>query len=146
MRFQVPAFMIGVALSSPALGHPGGHEGGGYYRPATPTEPTVIPETLPGVVAALRERVTAVSTALDASKIADLHRGCVNLVDLASAVPTKSDALSADAKAKAATASTHVQQKVAELYAAASKGDTAAGKTAIAAITADVDLLAGLAK
>ena len=146
MRFLALAFFAGVSLSSPALAHPGGHDDGGYYRPATRTEPTVIPDTLPGVVASLRERTTAVSTALGAGKIADLHRACVNLIDLAAAVPAKAVALPDDAKAKAATASTHLQQKVAELYAAAGRADLAAGQSAIAAITADIDIVEGLSK
>lgn len=147
MRFLVVAFVAGAVLSPSAFAHPGGHDGGGYYPPTSkPVEPTVIPETFPGVVSALRERVTVVSTALDAGKIADLHRGCVGLTDLASAIPAKAAALSADAKAKAATTATHLQQKVAELYSAAGKGDNVAGKAAIVAITADIDLLEGLAK
>jgi hypothetical protein len=147
MRSPAIVLLALAALSSPALAHPGGHEGDAYYRPTRrPAEPTVIPETLAGVVSALRDGVTAVSTALDAGKIADLRRACVNLTDLAAAVPGKADSLSADARAKAATTATHLQQKAAELYSAAAAGDAPAGKTAIVAIAADIDVLAGLVK
>jgi hypothetical protein len=147
MRLPALLVLITAVLPASALAHPGGHDGSGYYRPPSRvTEPTIIPETLPEVVSALRERVGVVSTALDAGKIADLHRACVNLTDLASAVPAKTQALPTEASARAATTATHLQQKIAELYSAATAANVTAGKEAIAAITADVDVLEGFTK
>jgi hydroxypyruvate isomerase len=136
-------------IAKPALAHPGGHDGGEYHRPApkvaAPTA-TVIPDTFPGVVSALRDGATAAETAVTASKIADLHRSCGTMNDLATAAPAKATGLAAHAQATVATTVTHLQTMVAELVAAADKGDATGAKAAITAIRADVDMLGGLAK
>lgn len=139
--------LVGL-VTGPAFAHPGGHEDE-YYRPApkaaAPTA-TVIPDTYSGVVTALREGLTAAETALTASKIADLHRSCGAMKDLATAAPPKSGFLTAAEQTTVATTAAHLQTKVAELVAAADKGDTTGAKAAITAIRADADVLAGFAK
>lgn len=141
-------FLVGIA-ASPAFAHPAGHGDEDYYRPApkaaAPTA-TVIPDTYAGIVAALREGLTNAETALTASKIVDLHRSCGVMKDLATATPPKSGFLSATEQSTVATTSAHLQTKAAELVTAADKGDTTAGRAAIVAIKADVEVLAGFAK
>ena len=101
---------------------------------------------MPGVVSALCERVTASTTALDTGKIADLHRSCVNMTGLAAAIPSRTGSLSADAKAKASTAASHLRQQVVVRYSSAGSGNTAAGKAALVAITADIDAVGALVR
>ena len=142
--FLVLAGLVG----NPAFAHPGGYEDE-YYRPAprvVAPSASVVPETYPGVVSALRDGATAAETALTASKIADLHRSCGTMKDLATAAPDKATTLAADAQATVATTVTHLQTKVAELVAAADKGDNTGAKAAITAVRADIDVLAGLVR
>ncbi len=145
MRIQLCA-LLALLLSTPALAHPTGHGDSTYYQPAPTVAPTVIPDTYPGVVAALRQGLTTTETALNAFKIADLHKSCTTLKDLAAAAPAKASVLPADARATVATTVTHLQGKVAELIVAADKGDITAAKAVITAIRADVDVLGGFVK
>ena len=143
------ALVVAAAvLAAPAIAHPGGHEDE-YYRPApramAPTA-TVIPDTYPGVVAALRDALTGAETALTAYKIADLHRHCRVMTDLAMAVLPRSGLLTAAEQTTVASTVAHLQTKLTELVAAADKGDSAGAKAAAVGIRADVDVLGGFAK
>jgi len=146
MKFLALAVVTGTI--SPAFAHPGGHEDE-YYRPAPKVaapSATVIPDTYPGVVTALRDSLTGAETALAGYKIADLHRHCGAMKDLATAAPAKSGFLTAAEQATVASTIAHLQSGVADLVAAADKGDATGGKAAVAAIRADVDALSGFVK
>ena len=150
MKVSLFPTLLLLLSTSPAFAHPS-HDGGEPYRPtapapAAPPPSMVIPATYPEVVAALRERLTATEAALTAAKIVDLHAACANLKDLATSLPSKTASLPADARATIDTTAPHLALKVAELVASADKGDTAGTKTALTAVKADIDVLAGFLK
>lgn len=141
-----------LLLSAPAFAHPGGHGGGyGGYGPApTPRAETPaaknVPDTYQGVVAALREQHAAANAALKNDKIASLHRACARMVELAEAAPGKALELGDEGRAKADAASTRIGAQAATLKTTATEGDKPAAKKALAALLADVEVLAGLTK
>jgi hypothetical protein len=132
--------LIVTLLTALAVAHPGGHEDE-YPRPkpAAPAQPaTAIPATYAEVLAALRERATAIETAIDGFKIADLHAAAIAATDLAKAVPEKA---SAETKAAVSPTATHLQAQLAELVAKADKGDMMAAKAALALVRSDISAL-----
>ncbi len=142
MMFTVmTAFLL---LSGPAMAHPThDHD---IARPAPKVTPTVIPDTYPEVVEALRERATATETALEETKIADLLGACTNLTDLSKALVAKATTLPAEAQATVAETATLLGEHVDTIVSSASDGKLEDAKTALAATQKDIDALAKLAK
>ncbi len=133
-----------LAVSAPVLAHPAGHERDSAAKTAPPPPRTAIPESFSGVVSALSEQLTAAETALDAFKLADLHRSCASIAALSAAAPTKAETLDATDQATVETTATHLQEKVAEAVTTSTKGDIDAAKAAIADVRSDIDVLRGL--
>lgn len=145
--------VLAAIFAPPAFAHPGGHDGGQdggdeYRSPVAAPAPVVlvIPETLPALATALRDRVTAAETALAGLKISDHHRECTTIKSLAAAAPSRALTLPAGEQATIASTATHLQAQSDALVSTATKNDATGAKTAISAMRADIDTLAGLAK
>ena len=135
-------FLIFTCLlgTSPAYAHGGGH-GGGEERPSTP-----IPETFPGLVAALRAHHAVAATALKANKLDQMYSSAQAFWDLAAAAPGKGAALPAGAKSTIAAKAHDVQEQANAFFSKARAGDAVRAQAALDAISADIDALAVLAK
>lgn len=139
-----------LLLSSIAFAHPGGHGGGDEdYGPPLPAAveaaPEVAPATYAEVVAGLGEALAAGETALEGAKVVDLVGACTTLSELGASIPSTTADLPEDAQATAATAARHLERQVAEALGAVKKGDLEGAKLAMAGVSADVDVLRGLA-
>ncbi len=133
-----------LLFSVAALAHPGGH------GPAHPTPPEeapakdAIPADYAGVITAMGEQHTSLTTALQTDKIVDLHNSCQRITDLAGAIESKASKLPEEARATAAKTAAHLVEQVEQLANSATAGEKAEAKTALSAIRTDLDALDAL--
>lgn len=139
-------FLASNLIVSTAHAHPGGHDG--YYAPTAPPAPapaaTEIPAYYGDIIDVLKEQATAAAKALDAQKIADIHRIVREMTDLSAAMAAKATGLSTESQATVATKATSLKSQLDALVLAADKGNMTNGKAALAAIQADLVTLAAL--
>ncbi len=138
---------LSLLFAPSAFAHPGGH---GHAPAPIPQEEAPkaasTPDTYLGIVSELREQQGAAKEALDGDKIASLHRACARLVELADAVPGKAAGLAGEGAARAKEIGARIGEAANAIKASATNGDKPAATKGLAALLADVDGLAALAK
>lgn len=134
---------VGLASAPPALAHgPDGHAPAD--RPYVPS--TVIPETLPQVVVALRSAHASALAALTAGKLMDAAPHAQSLIDLATAVPTKLSGLTAEQQALGSTRSQSLRLQAETARMKVWTSDPAALRIALDVIATDITALEALKK
>jgi hypothetical protein len=133
-----------LLFSGAALAHPGGHHPVPQPPPEEAPATDAIPADYAGVITAMGEQHTALTTALQTDKIVDLHNGCQRITDLAGAIEKRASALPEAARTTAAKTAEHLVEQVELLANSATAGKKADAKAALSAIRTDVDALDSL--
>lgn len=137
--------LLGIALAGSPAAYAHGPDG--HHPPDRPYVPsTVIPETLPQVVVALRSAHASAQAALTAGKLTDAAPNAQAIIDLALAVPTKIAGLTAEQQAVATTRSQSLRLQAETARIKAWTADPTALRVALDAAATDIAALEALGK